>query len=278
MEWIHSGRTMDDRFANLLAGAADSEPLHRVAGETLSYTSGTTRLPKAVLRKPAGIAPEGALRLPLEWYARSFGIDPSTPGAFLNACPLYFSGPMSFASYAVHMGRTLVLMPQWSARLALGLITRHQVSDTFVVPFQLAELIREYRNKPDAYDLGNLRAIIHGSAPCPAELKQQALDTFGEIVYECYGSTEVAGTVATPQAARLYRGTVGRAVPPQEVRILDDYGQPCPPAVGGKIYMKMFPDWSSTTRMMQKGQAPVSATASPQQATSDFLMKPAICS
>lgn len=239
--WIDSVHGIDLRLSAFFDEAEDVEPSLRVAGEILSYTSGTTGAPRAVLRKSSDSAPEDSLRSSLDWYARGFGLDIESPGVFLSACPIYFSGPLSFASYSLHLGRTLVLMPQWNARLALTLIGKHKVSETFLVPYQLLELLKTYQRNPQRYDIRSLKAIIHGSAPCPADLKDQALNTFGEIVYESYGSTEVAGTIAAPADARLYRGTVGRAMAPHEIKIIDNLGQPCPPGEVGKVYMKMVP-------------------------------------
>jgi long-chain acyl-CoA synthetase len=239
--WAATGRDIEKRFDEFLLDTPDSEPVHRTAGEVLTYTSGTTGLPRAVMRKMTNLTPEDANSPALAWYERAFGMDLTSPGAFLSACPLYFSGPLSFASYSINLGRTVVLVPQWSARMALALIARYRVTEAFVVPYQLMELLSEYRSQANRYDISSLRTIIHGSAPCPPDLKEQALNTFGDIIYESYGSTEVAGTVAAPGEARLHRGTVGRAIPPHEVKILDDLGQSIPTRTVGKVYMRVLP-------------------------------------
>jgi long-chain acyl-CoA synthetase len=239
--YVHAGQHIEQRLADFLNGAPDSNPANRVAGDILTYTSGTTGVPKAVLRKLTGLTPEDALKFGLDWYSHSFGVNPESSGSFLGACPLFYSGPLSFASYAFHLGRTLVLMPQWNARLALALVAKHSVSEIFLVPYQLMELVIECRKEMNRYDISSLKTVIHGSAPCSPELKEQALDTFGEIIYESYGSTEVAGTVAAPWEARRYKGTVGRARAPHEVKILDDHGNPRPPGEIGRVFMKMLP-------------------------------------
>lgn len=257
-EWVREGGEIEARLTDFLQDTPDTAPVARTAGDTLTYTSGTTGIPKAVLRKMVDVSPEVAIKPALDWYSRSFGINQELPGAFLGACPLHFSGPLSFASYSLHLGRTLVLMPQWNARLALALISRHGVSETFLVPYQLMELVDEYQKNPARYDITSLRSIIHGSAPCPLALKDRAMDTFGEVLYESYGSTEVAGAVATPGDARIHRGTVGRAIAPHELKILNEHGQPCRVGETGRVFMRMLPG----TEFLYKGDP--AATASCQ--------------
>lgn len=240
VEWLSQTPFLEDRLSSFIGEAADVEPAVRVAGDSLSYTSGTTGQPKAVLRKLRPISPDHALRPLLEWYQQVFRIDYSADGGFLSACPLYFSGPLSFAMYAIHSRRTLVIMPQWHSKLALSLIARHRVTETFLVPYQLRELTDAAKSKP-VTEFSTLQAIVHGSAPCPPQLKTKAMEVFGDIIYECYGSTEVAGTVATPSDAKNYEGTVGRPVYPQEVRILNDLNEECGIGEHGRVFMKVLP-------------------------------------
>lgn len=68
---------------------------------------------------------------------------------------------------------------------------------------------------------GRIELLISGSAPFPAWLLEQ-LEGLGWAVLEAYGVSENIVPIAlnTPDAHRL--GSVGRALPPNEVRLADD--------------------------------------------------------
>jgi long-chain acyl-CoA synthetase len=86
-------------------------------------------------------------------------------------------------------------------------------------------------------DLKSLRVILHGAAPCPVHVKQAMMEWLGPIVYEYYASTEGFGSFVRPEVWLQRPGTVGKPAPDQ-VRILDDAGQPVPPSQVGKIYLR----------------------------------------
>ncbi len=56
-----------------------------------------------------------------------------------------------------------------------------------------------------------LRVIALSGSALPGELATRAMDTFGDVLYNLYGSTEVAwATIATPADLRAAPGTAGR--------------------------------------------------------------------
>src|SRR6185436_6397216 len=63
-------------------------------------------------------------------------------------------------------------------------------------------------------------------------------DELGPVLYNLYGSTEVAwATIATPEDLRAAPGTVGRPPPHTRLEILDDDGRPLPPGQTGHIFV-----------------------------------------
>ena len=67
--------------------------------------------------------------------------------------------------------------------------------------------------------------LIAGSALSP-ELSNRIQDTFGDVLYNMYGSTECAiATVATPAELRAAPGTAGRAPVTCEVVLYDEHDQ-----------------------------------------------------
>ena len=66
------------------------------------------------------------------------------------------------------------------------------------------------------HDLGALRVIATSGSALPGELATRVMDAFGDVLYNLYGSTEVAwATIATPRtcAPRPARPAARRAAP-----------------------------------------------------------------
>jgi fatty-acyl-CoA synthase len=64
------------------------------------------------------------------------------------------------------------------------------------------------------------------------------MDTFGDVLYNLYGSTEVAwATIATPEDLRAAPGTAGRPPLGTVVRLLDSKGHEVGPGEGGRIFV-----------------------------------------
>lgn len=62
---------------------------------------------------------------------------------------------------------------------------------------------------------------------------------WGPTIYEYYAASEGGGTLVTPEEWLRFPGTVGRAWPSSEIRILDDDGNPQPTGTPGTVYMKL---------------------------------------
>jgi fatty-acyl-CoA synthase len=88
------------------------------------------------------------------------------------------------------------------------------------------------------YDVSSLKVIALSGSPLPGELATRAMDVFGDVLYNLYGSTEVAwATIATPAELRAAPGTAG--VPPlgTVVKLLDDAGREVPAGLPGRIFV-----------------------------------------
>ena len=88
------------------------------------------------------------------------------------------------------------------------------------------------------YDSGSLRVIAASGSALPGELATHVMDTFGDVLYNLYGSTEVAwATVATPQDLRAAPGTAGRPPRGTVVRLYDADGEEVGPGETGRIFV-----------------------------------------
>ncbi len=78
---------------------------------------------------------------------------------------------------------------------------------------------------------------VSGSA-LPGELATRAMDEFGDVLYNLYGSTEVAwATIATPADLRAAPGTAGRPPMGTVVKLLDADGREVPNGLSGRIFV-----------------------------------------
>jgi acyl-CoA synthetase (AMP-forming)/AMP-acid ligase II len=88
------------------------------------------------------------------------------------------------------------------------------------------------------YDTSCLRVIALSGSVLPGELATRAMDVFGDVLYNLYGSTEVAwATIATPEDLRAAPGTAGRPPMGTVVKLLDANGAEARPGEGGRIFV-----------------------------------------
>jgi len=168
-----------------------------------------------------------------------FGIQPGADNVHLVGSPLYHTAVLLFAGSSLHFGHTVVLMDKWTPEAALEQIARHRVTTTHMVPTQFHRLLALAEKIRRRYDLSSLRHVIHAAAPCPVDVKRRMLAWWGPVIHEYYAASEGGGTLVTPEEWLRYPGTVGRAWPGAEIRILDDAGNPKPAGEPGTVYMAL---------------------------------------
>jgi long-chain acyl-CoA synthetase len=203
-------------------------------GTRMLYTSGTTGRPKGVAR-PKMYTVTRTASLIAAAYA------PGTGQLHLCTGPLYHAAPLAFSLMVpLNEGVGVVLMERWDAQEALRLIERHRITHTHMVPTMFHRLLRLPDETRRRYDIGSLRYVVHGAAPCPVATKKALIDWLGPIVWEYYAATEGAGTTVGPEEWLKKPGTVGKPPSPEHVLILDDEGNPCPPGSPGTVYLRML--------------------------------------
>ncbi len=225
-------------FAALTDGQPTSPPADRAAGQVMNYTSGTTGRPKGVRRPLAAFDPDAVFSM-FAMFLAMFGVQPEADNVHLCGSPLYHTAVLVFAGSSLHYGHAVVLMDKWTPELCLDHIGRYHVTTSHMVPTQFHRLLALPADVRARADVSSLRHMVHAAAPCPIDIKRRMLDWWGPVIYEYYAASEGGGTLVTPQEWLKYPGTVGRAWPGADVRVLDDAGLPSPTGTPGTVYMAL---------------------------------------
>jgi len=212
-------------------------------GSQMLYTSGTTGRPKGVYRarelpssNPAPVAATTTRTVESAGFQAGKDLVLCTGPAY-HAAPLVFNITLPLAN-----GVGTVLMDKWDAEDTLRLIEAHKITHTHMVATMFHRLLAlpdEVRGK---YDLSSLRYILHGAAPCPVHTKQEMIDWVGPVIYEYYAATEGGGGFFIDSEEWLQKpGSVGKAPPEADNKILDDDGNEVAVDEVGTIFFRSPP-------------------------------------
>ena len=108
-----------------------------------------------------------------------------------------------------------------------------------MVPVMLQRILDLARRRPPQARHGSLRSVPLSGSALSGELAERFMDEFGEVLYNLYGSTEVAWVaIAGPEDLRDAPGTAGRAPRGTELAILGDDDRPVTAGETGRIFVR----------------------------------------
>lgn len=193
-------------------------------------TSGTTGTPKGAQRKqPDSLMPAASLFSVIPLKARE---------ATMIAAPMFHSWGMAHFLLSLSLGSTLVLRRRFDPEDTLAAVAHHRASTLVVVPVMLQRIMELPERSLARYDTSALRVIAVSGSALPGELATRVMDRFGEVLYNLYGSTEVAwATIAGPEDLRAAPGCAGRPPHGTVVRLYDGAGRPVEQGGTGRIFV-----------------------------------------
>ena len=189
-------------------------------------TSGTTGAPRGAARAGAGLEDAASFLSCLPLHAGETTV---------IACPLFHAWGLGHLGLAMLLGSTAVVQQRFDADAVLQAVQDHRATTLVVVPVLLDKLLAA---DPARYDLSSLRVIASSGSALPGELAARTLAAFGPVLYNVYGSTEVAyAAVAGPAELAADPRSAGR--PPRGVtlRVVDDRGVDVPTGTPGRIFV-----------------------------------------
>jgi fatty-acyl-CoA synthase len=219
--------TLEDLVARSSGKPAPKATKH---SSIIILTSGTTGTPKGANRStPPSLAPIGGI---LSHVPFRSGEVTSLPAPMFHALGFLHS------TIAMMLGTTLVLRRRFKPAMVLEDIEKHKVTAMVVVPVMLSRLLDAFDGMERKPDLSSLRIVFVSGSQLGAELAQRALKDLGPVIYNLYGSTEIAfATIARPKDLSINPATVGPVVKGVKVKILDDNGNELPQGEVGRIFV-----------------------------------------
>ncbi len=243
--------TLDEDRTGTLLEAAGSLPqtfktVQRKPDDlaAILYTSGTTGRSKGAMLSHGNLA-ANARTLHEYWGWREDDV-------LLHMLPIFHVHGLFVASHgALLAGARMIWLPKLDADQALHYLPQSTVM--MGVPTYYVRLLADPRFNRDV--CANMRLFISGSAPLLAETFSDFKERSGHPILERYGMSETVMLTSNPYDPALgerLAGTVGRALPGVQVRVVDDAGKPLAAGEIGNVQVRGPNVFSGYWRMPEK--------------------------
>jgi fatty-acyl-CoA synthase len=224
-------QSTDETLAELIARSKPNPPPKAAAhSKIIILTSGTTGTPKGANRStPPSLAPIGGV---LSHVPFKSGEVTSLPA------PMFHALGFLHATIAMMLGSTLVLRRRFKPATVLADIEEHKVTAMVVVPVMLSRILDAFDGMTRKPNLSSLKIVFVSGSQLGAELATRALKDLGPVIYNLYGSTEIAfATIARPKDLSINPATVGPVVKGVKVKLFDDNGKEVEQGQVGRIFV-----------------------------------------
>ena len=219
---------------DLPAGEAIATPVERADDDTavILYTSGTTGRPKGAELTHRN------LDLNAQRSAEDI-IQVTADDTIMGCLPLFHVfGLTCGLNVAVRQGATLTLIPRFEPGKALEVIERDKVTVFEGVPTMYGAML--HHPSVSETDTSSLRTCVSGGSSLPGETLRDFEETFGVSLLEGYGLSETSPVASFNMPDQPTKpGTIGRAIPGCEMKLLAADGSEVGPGEGvGEIAIR----------------------------------------
>ncbi|KAF4968303.1 hypothetical protein FSARC_4248 [Fusarium sarcochroum] len=221
-------KTIDDLIAEG-QDAPELKPLNWIKGQGarqvayLSYSSGTSGLPKAVQITHRNVI-SNIMQMTIQDAAgrEAAGVDTQVQLGLLPLSHIY--GLVPVAHYGIYNGDDTIVLPRFELKTLLSAVQRFKIQQMALVP---PVLIQFLSNQAECakYDLSTVRFIFSGAAPLG---KETALD-LSKVwpswnICQGYGLTETSPVVTSTSELDIDYGSSGTLLPGLTAKLLDLVG------------------------------------------------------
>jgi len=214
-----------------LAGEERAEILQRTlpggdAPAAILYTSGSTGRPKGILFSHANLRAGARI---VAGY-----LDVRHDERILSVLPFSFDYGLNQLLTAVHCGCTLVLQRSHFPADVLRSLAQQRITALAGVPPFWIQLMR---GGPHRLELPHLRYITNSGGTLPVELMHRYREQLPHVrIHLMYGLSEAfRSTSLPPEELEQRPDSIGKAIPENEVLVLDARNAPCAPGDQGEL-------------------------------------------
>lgn len=241
---LTAGRDLDWHTVMETARPVECVPLAATDPLYILYTSGTTGVPKGVLRDNGGHA------VAMHWTMKNI-YNVQAGDVYWAASDIGWVVGHSYIIYAPLLAGCASVLYEGKpvgtpdAGAFWRVISEHQVKVLFTAPTAFRAIKREDPNGEfiRKYDLSCLKALFLAGERCDPDTLKWAQDRLGVPVIDHWWQTETAWGIAANclgiEHLPVKPGSPTKAAPGYDVRILDEAGDPVPPGKTGNIVVKL---------------------------------------
>jgi long-chain acyl-CoA synthetase len=231
----HGTNIASFKLADILEAYPTDEALVKQSPDDpfmLLYSSGTTGMPKGILLTNRA---EHSICRDISRIGLVSGGD-----TMMIVLPMFHTNPLCVWTYPLtYAGQSLCIRKAFSPVDFWPAITENEVTILMAVPTMYDYVYNSI--DPGTIDMPNLKLkwSFCGAAPLPVDLIRGFKERYNVDIIEGYGLTEVTGiSTVNPPLGKRKAGSIGMALPEQEIEIMDDDNKIMPIGERGEICIK----------------------------------------